>query len=127
FRWMIASLVIAVVLNIVLNYYWIQSRGAFGAALATLATQLFMLCSYTIYGVYIFRLRVRLKYVAQLALFAGACLVLVFLLDSVHWFADDLKNMGMRMLLYFVSVPVLALLSGLVGRQTLALKVGIAE
>jgi len=30
-------------------------------------------------------------------------------------------------LLYFVSVPVLALLSGLVGRQTLALKVGIAE
>ncbi|MFM2282653.1 MAG: hypothetical protein RL222_157 [Bacteroidota bacterium] len=127
FRWMIASLVIAVVLNIVLNYYWIQSRGAFGAALATLATQLFMLCSYTIYGVYIFQLRVRLKYVAQLALFAGACLVLVFLLDSVHWFADDLKNMGMRMLLYFVSVPVLALLSGLVGRQTLALKVGIAE
>lgn len=48
FRWMISSLVVAVILNIGLNYWLIPTQGALGASIATLSTQILMLASYTI-------------------------------------------------------------------------------
>lgn len=57
FRWMLSSMAMAVCANIFLNYKLIPAYGAWGAAIATLATQIFMLLSYCWALISIFKLK----------------------------------------------------------------------
>lgn len=87
FGWMLSSLTVAVVINIGLNYWLIPVQGAFGAALATLATQVFMLLSYTAALKYIFgivpekRLMLQSLIVLAVALISSVALSFV----GLHW------------------------------------------
>lgn len=58
FRIMIPSLAMASVLNVFLNYTLIPKYGAWGAAVTTFSTQIFMLIIYWIATIYIFRISV---------------------------------------------------------------------
>lgn len=58
---MLSSMALAVCANIFLNYKLIPAYGAWGAAIATLATQIFMLLSYCWALISIFKLKPSVK------------------------------------------------------------------
>jgi O-antigen/teichoic acid export membrane protein len=127
FKLMIATLVVAVLLNIGLNYVLILQSGAKGAGQATLITQFFMLACYSMYTVYLFRLRLNPVYLLQLAAFAVGSILLMLLIGKIHFSANEIYNLLGHILIYLACVPVLSYLLGLINLHALQLKVGIEE
>jgi O-antigen/teichoic acid export membrane protein len=87
FKWMLSSLVVAVALNIGLNAWLIPERGALGAAIATLITQLLMLISYSFGLIRIFNIQFSVKFFVPgiyLLLF-NILLALVNSSVGLHW------------------------------------------
>lgn len=125
FRLMIYTLSIAVLLNIGLNYVLILQSGAKGAGQATLITQLFMLICYSIYCVYLFRLKLNITYLLRLTGFAVGCVVLLLLLNGIQLSINQTYNLIGHILLYLFCIPVLSYVLGLINLQSLNLKVGI--
>ena len=127
FKLMIYTLVIAVLLNVSLNFYLITNFGAKGAGQATLITQLFMLCTYSVYCIRIFQLSVQVKFIIQLLVFAALCLLAVVSVHKIHFSANGLYNLAIHMACYFALIPFIAFVSGLINKQTFQLKVGAGE
>jgi O-antigen/teichoic acid export membrane protein len=78
FKWMLSSMVIAVFANIFLNYHLIPVYGAWGAAIATLITQIFMLLSYCWAMMHIFKLKPGFKILTS-------SMVLVLIAVAAAW------------------------------------------
>lgn len=127
FRLMIYTLVFAVVLNISLNFYLITNYGAKGAGQATLITQLFMLLSYGIYCIRIFKIAFNIKYIIQLLVFAGLCLLEVVFLKKIRMSGNSVYDLGLHIVVYFACIPLLSFVTGLVNKHTFQLKVGVSE
>ena len=127
FKLMIYTLAIAVVLNIVLNFYLIKSFGAKGASEATLITQIFMLICYTIYSVRIFKLRVNIKYVFQLVSFVLLSSILIFSIKLITFSNNNLVNLLVHFIFYFMCVPIFSFITGLININMLRLKVGVSQ
>ena len=125
FRWMIYTLLIAVFLNIGLNFYLITNYGAKGAAQATLITQIFMLVCYTVFAIRIFKLKINFIYSFKLLLFTVLCFIILFLFKNVRLHPHETINLVVHILLYFAFIPIISMLSGLINRQTFQLRVGI--
>lgn len=127
FKLMIYTLVIAVVLNVSLNFYLITNFGAKGAGQATLITQLFMLVCYTVYSIRVFKISIQMKYLFQLLAFSGMCLSLIFLLTKVQFSMSVLYDLLIHIAFYFLCIPVIAYSTGLINKHTFQLKVGAIE
>ena len=127
FRLMILTLVIAVIINISLNYFLIIRLGAKGAGIATLITQLFMLVCYSVYTFRIFSLSINIRYILQLLGFGALCILLLFILNSIRFSASTPLNLAYHILLYLICIPVLSYILGLVNLKSLELKVGYKE
>ena len=127
FRLMIYTLVLAVILNISLNFILITRFGAKGAGQATLITQLFMLVSYTIYSIRIFKLKMNVVYVFQLFSFILLCLLVIVLLKNNIFSENQMTDFLMHVAAYFVTIPFIAFSTGLIGKHTFQLKVGASE
>lgn len=127
FKLMIYTLLIAVALNIGLNFYLISNFGAKGAGQATLITQLFMLLSYSIYMLRIFKLKVNVVYVFRLLLFLALCVAILFLFNKIQFSLNPLIDLGVHIMLYFICIPVISVVTGLINKHTFRLKVGVAE
>ena len=127
FKLMIYTLVIAVILNISLNFYLITNYGAKGAGQATLITQAFMLICYGVYSIRIFKIAFNIKYIIRLLAFAGLCLLVIILLKEVQFSSNTLYDLGIHFALYFASIPVISFLTGLINTHTFQLKVGVSE
>lgn len=127
FRLMIYTLVLAVILNISLNFILITRFGAKGAGQATLITQLFMLVSYTIYSIRIFKLKMNVVYVFQLFSFILLCLLVIVLLKNNIFSENQMTDFLMHVASYFVTIPFIAFSTGLIGKHTFQLKVGANE
>jgi O-antigen/teichoic acid export membrane protein len=117
FRWMLSSLVLAAALNIGLNYWLIPLEGARGAAVATLATQILMLLSYSIGMRKIFAVTLPMhlacKSLIVVAGTVGFSAMVYFL--HLHWFVG-LGLIGIGSL-------ALSLLSGLLSKAAFQLSV----
>ncbi|QIA06245.1 oligosaccharide flippase family protein [Draconibacterium halophilum] len=75
------------VLNVVLNLFLIPRFMAFGSAYASLSTQLFTGFAQLALALYIFNIKPQISYIARLALFAGAVVVLGLLSKQIgQWF-----------------------------------------
>lgn len=127
FRLMIFTLVFAVVLNIVLNFYLISNYGAKGAGQATLITQLFMLLAYTIYCIRIFSIRWNLVYIIQVVVFTAVCCATLYVLKNVTFSENSTIDLILHIIVYFIFIPLLAVVSGLINKHTFQMKVGINE
>jgi len=127
FKWMIYTLVVAVLLNISLNVYLITNSGAKGAGQATLITQLFMLLVYSIYCVRIFNLSFSIHYFIRLIAFAALCIFAIYILGKYRFTANQLYDMMLHLTCYFSLIPFFAFVSGLIDKQTFQLKVGISK
>ena len=127
FRLMIYTLLVAVVLNISLNFYLITHFGAKGAGQATLITQFFMLISYTIYCLSVFKLKFNYKYVFQLSSFVFLAVTLVYGMSAFIFSDNNLYNLGLHFAVYFSLIPVFSFITGLISFNTLKLKVGSSE
>ena len=124
---MIYTLVIAVILNTSLNFYLITNFGAKGAGIATLITQFFMLICYTAYSIRIFKINVQLKYLFQLASFAGICYAIVYFIQKVQFSGNTIYDLLAHISIYFLLMPLLCYATGLININTLKLKVGKEE
>ncbi len=127
FRLMIYTLIIAVILNISLNFYLITNFGAKGAGIATLITQLFMLVCYTVYSIRIFKINVQIKYLFQLIAFAGTCCTLIFFMQKIQFSSNTMYDLLAHIAVYFLLMPLLCYATGLINTNTLKLKVGKEE
>ncbi len=127
FRLMIYTLVIAVIMNISLNFYLIINSGAKGAGQATLITQIFMLICYTIYSIRIFKIELNIKYILQLIGYAGLCLLIIMLLKTISFSANKLYDLMTHIALYFICIPVISFATGLINKQTFQLKIGTEQ
>ena len=124
---MIYTLLIAVILNISLNFYLIKEFGAKGASEATLITQIFMLICYTIYSVRIFKLSVKIKYISQLVSFFLLSSILVFAIKQIIFSNNNLTNLLLHFIFYFMCVPIFSYITGLININMLKLKVGVSQ
>lgn len=124
FSLMIYTLIIAVILNIGLNFYLITHYGAKGAAQATLITQCFMLLSYSVFSIRIFKLNIAGLYIVKLMLFAVLCVLLLQVIKLVHFDAKQTIDLVIRLIIYFALIPVVAIVSGLINQQTFRLRIG---
>lgn len=127
FKLMIYTLIIAVAINIILNFYLITNYGAKGAGQATLITQLFMLVCYTTFSIRVFKIDINAMYILQLFAFAVLCVAAIVLLKEKQFSENILYNIIIHFVLYFTAVPALAYITGLINRHTLKLKVGAEE
>ncbi len=127
FKWMIYTLLLAVMLNISLNFYLITNFGAKGAGQATLLTQIFMLLAYSIYCIRIFNLSFSIKYFTQLIAYASLCLLAIYFLSKQCFSTNNLYNLLLHVVFYFTCIPIFAYISGLIGKQTFQLKVGVGK
>lgn len=125
FKWMIYTLLLAVMLNISLNFYLITNFGAKGAGIATLITQLFMLVAYSIYCIRIFNLSFSIKYFTQLFAYASLCLMAIYFLSKQCFSTNNLYDLAIHIACYFAFIPFITFLSGLINKQTFQLKVGV--
>ena len=112
FKLMIYTLVIAVVINISLNFYLITNFGAKGAGQATLITQLFMLVCYMVYCIRIFKIKLNVMYLLQLIAFAGLCLLIIVLLKKIQFTSNPLYDLGIHFAAYFVCIPFISFATG---------------
>ena len=127
FKLMIYTLVVAVLLNVVLNVYLITEYGAKGAGISTFITQLFMLGCYSIYSIQIFKLRWNWAYFLRLSLFISLCLLWVYVLQSYAFAMHPALNLGIHFIVYFIGIPVFAWISGLINKHTFQLKIGTQQ
>lgn len=127
FKLMIYTLVIAVIMNISLNFYLITNFGAKGAGQATLITQLFMLICYTVYCVRIFKIRMNLIYLLQLVAFMGFCLSVIVVLKKIQFTSNSLYDLAIHIACYFICIPFVSFFTGLINKHTFQLKVGADE
>jgi O-antigen/teichoic acid export membrane protein len=127
FKLMIYTLVVAVVLNICLNFYLISDFGAKGAGQATLITQLFMLICYSVYCIRVFKISIRAGYLFQLSIFTTTCLCIIFFLTKVQFSANAFYNLIIHVAFYFLCIPFIAFVTGLINKQTFRLKTGANE
>ena len=127
FKLMIYTLVIAVILNISLNFYLITYYGAKGAGQATLITQLFMLTSYSFYSRKIFKITWDIDYLLRLMAYTIFCILLVYFTGKIGFSANASKNLMIHFSLYFVCIPVIAFVTGLINRNTFRLNIGLNE
>lgn len=124
FKLMIYTLSIAVLINVLLNYYLIPVLGAKGAGLATLVTQLFMLIAYSIYVVYIFKISLQVTFLLRVLLFSALCYLMLLLVSRFAFFGNGSQDLLMHFAAYFVAIPLFAYISGLIDEKTFQLKVG---
>ena len=127
FKLMIYTLVIAVIINISLNFYLITNFGAKGAGQATLITQMFMLVCYTFYSMRVFKLSFNIKYILQLTVFVLLSVALTYFTKHLVFSENDLYNLGLHFVAYFACIPVFSYITGLIDINTLKLKVGASE
>lgn len=122
FRIMLPTLIFAVVLNIVLNYFMIQNIGAIGAAKATFITQLFMLLVYGFACIVKYSIKLNLKTSLRVIFFIGfAYGIMHFLL--VHYPEQNLKNLFFRSAFYIIAVMIIAVSLGIMDKQILKLNI----
>ena len=123
FKVMIPVLIIAVFLNISLNFFLIKSKGAVGAAQTTLITQIFILLVYTSFCIYKFRLRPDIFSVLKVISVVGLSLILMqFLLYQFN--NQSFGNLLYRSILYLTGVGVLSLLFNIINKDILKIKIG---
>lgn len=125
FRLMIYTLIIAVIINISLNFYLIKNFGAVGAAQATLITQLFMLVCYSFYCIKIFELPFNINYALRLLSFFLISTTFIFFIKKIHLSSNLLIDLVMHLVIYFAFSPIIAYVTSLINLDTLKLKIGI--
>jgi O-antigen/teichoic acid export membrane protein len=121
FRVMLPTLVVAVILNIVLNYFLINTSGAVGAAQATLITQLFMLLVYAVFTVYRFKIKFNLitgiKFTVFTALSYGWMQLLLEKFES-GIFINILWRSG----IYLTGIIIMSFILQIIDRKALIIK-----
>lgn len=127
FKLMIYTLIVAVILNISLNFYLITNFGAKGAGQATLITQMFMLVCYTIYCMRVFKLPFNLKYLLQLSVFTLLAVLVICFSKKIEFSDNNLYDLVLHFAAYFACIPIFAYITGLINVNTLKLKVGASE
>ncbi|MCB0506832.1 MAG: oligosaccharide flippase family protein, partial [Bacteroidetes bacterium] len=105
FRLMIYTLIVAVIINVSLNFYLITNYGAKGAGIATLITQLFMLVCYSIYCLKIFKIKWEKFYAVQLFGFLVLCTLLMFILSKFTFMTNHQLDLFVHIILYFILIP----------------------
>lgn len=120
FKQMIIVLSVAVLINVGLNFILIVKSGAEGAAIATLITQVFMLIAYSVLIMRIFNISFNINYVLRLLSFSVLCLLLVLLTKQLQ-----LQNSKLQLLFqlcgFFICIPILGWISGLLNKEMLHL------
>jgi len=96
------------VLNLILNFYLIPIYGAFGAAIATMSTQLFAGTAQLVSVVNRFQFGVNVKLLLQFALYTGLAIIFNLLLES---FLPE--STLLRFLISAISGALLLVLTGL--------------
>jgi O-antigen/teichoic acid export membrane protein len=124
FKMMIPTLVIAVLLNIILNYILIKKTGAIGAAQATLITQLFMLLVYSFYTYKQFNMKFNLisaiKYIAFVVLSICSIQILLSILNE-----NTFINIISRSVIYLSIVAILSVVFQILKKDILNIRTGI--
>jgi O-antigen/teichoic acid export membrane protein len=117
FKWMLWSMSIAVLLNILLNFLWILQDGALGAARATLLTQIFMLVSYSIGILVSFQLKFPIRLIIKLLFYVLALTGIIYLNErlNIEWWWG-VMSCGM------LSIP-LSLLTGVLSKEAFKLRI----
>jgi len=116
FSYMISMLLVAVLMNITLNYVGIKQWGALGAAYATFITQIFMLLVYSIKLYRDFDLSINIKHIVQYTLYP-------ILLICISYFAKPHLSIWAFLALMCVATPILAFLLGLFNKEIFALSI----
>jgi O-antigen/teichoic acid export membrane protein len=116
FRFMITTLIVAVFLNIGLNYVGILKWGAMGAAYATFITQSFMLIVYSVQVVKDFDIHIRYKHIIRYLAYPIVLMLLAY-------FAKSHMNVWVFILLMTLATPVFAFLSGLLHKDIFKLSI----
>ena len=117
FKVMIPSLMIASLMNVVINYFLIPHYGALGASMATITTQIFMLLVYSVAVFYLFELKIHFQFIAQSISFLVVVFVMNYLLHQteIFWlFALSISG---------ASSVIFAYLLKIISKETLALKI----
>jgi O-antigen/teichoic acid export membrane protein len=124
FKMMIPTLVIAVLLNIILNYILIKKTGAIGAAQATLITQLFMLLVYSFYTYKQFNIKFNLisaiKYIAFVVLSICSIQILLSILNE-----NTFINIISRSVIYLSIVAILSVVFQILKKDIFHIRTGI--
>lgn len=118
FKWMLWSMVIAVIMNIVLNFMWILEDGAIGAARATLFTQLFMQVSYSTAILVLFKLKLPIRLIFRLLVYVVSLGIIIYVNEKVgiEWWWGV-------MICGLLSIP-LSLLTGVLSKAAFKLRIG---
>jgi O-antigen/teichoic acid export membrane protein len=127
FRIMIYTLIVAVIINVSLNFYLITNFGAKGAGQATLITQLFMLVCYAVFCLRIFKISLNIKYLMQLLVFVLLAVALSYGTKKISFSTNNIYNLVLHFALYFACIPIFSYITGLININTLNLKVGASE
>lgn len=117
FKVMIPSLMIASLMNVVINYFLIPHYGALGASMATITTQIFMLLVYSVAVFYLFELKIHFQFIGQSISFLVVVFVMNYLLHQteIFWlFALAISG---------ASSLIFAYLFKIISKETLALKI----
>lgn len=118
FRIMIPSLTIASIMNVVVNLFLIPRYGAYGAAITTFGTQIFMLAIYWVATYFLFQLKISWKAIAR----SASYIILAIAINS------GMKSTGVFWLYGLVitgfSSLILSLLLKIISKETLSLKIG---
>ncbi|HUH74347.1 MAG TPA: polysaccharide biosynthesis C-terminal domain-containing protein [Chitinophagales bacterium] len=117
FKVMIPSLIIASLMNIAINYFFIPQYGALGASIATVSTQVFMLIVYGFAVFYLFELKVHYQFILQSISFLLVVYAMNYLLYQTGLFW--LIALGIS----GTSSLVIAYLLKIISKETLALKI----
>lgn len=75
-----------VVLNLILNYFWIKEYGAFGAALASMITQVITALLQMAYAVKVLKIKASISDVIRLGVFALLVVCIGYFLPIDQWF-----------------------------------------
>lgn len=117
FRIMIPSLAVASVMNIIINFILIPKYGAWGAAVATFSTQIFMLVIYWLATIFIFKINIwgsllvkTFLYVFIIVLYS--CLILQF---DIFWLWS--------LMIIGISSLLLSVILRIINKDTLSLKI----
>ncbi len=116
FRFMITTLIIAVLLNITLNYIGIIRWGALGAAYATLITQIFMLVVYSMKTYSDLRLHVTVKDILRYISYPIILAVLSYTMKSSFHIWSYIAIIG-------ISTPIVAYFTGLLRKDIFMLSI----
>lgn len=123
FKIMIPALIIAVILNIVLNYFLIQKEGAIGAAQATFITQIFMLLVYGIYSMYKFKIQINFIVCLKLIVFITISIFSIEMLIQ-NYEGNSIMTISFRTILYLMIVLVSSIVLKFINKDLLKIKVG---